>query len=102
MTNLQKVAVAAITLVAAVTALGAWWEAPPNRLIEVQSCGLWLDGNQLCEPMALTRDQWCAFVAAVLAFGRDDPNRRGITDRISGELLTAPQTITNPLISWCC
>jgi len=48
---------------------GAWWGEPPHSLIEFDSYGLWLHGEQLTEPMKLTRDQWREFIAAVLAFG---------------------------------
>lgn len=49
----------------------AWWSEPPHEKIEFDSCGLWLDGKQLHEPMKFTREQWAEFIAAVLAFGLD-------------------------------
>jgi hypothetical protein len=48
---------------------GAWWAEPPHGRIKFDSCGLWLDGRQLYEPMEFTTDQWREFIAAVLAFG---------------------------------
>ena len=55
---------------------GAWWGEPPQEKIKFDSCGLWLDGEQLHEPMDFTRDQWREFIAAVLAFGSEEPNVR--------------------------
>lgn len=53
---------------------GAWWDEPSKGAIKFESCGLWLDGEQLHESMDFTRDQWCEFVAAVLAFSREETN----------------------------
>lgn len=53
---------------------GAWWSEPPHGLIEFSSCGLWLDNEQLHETMEFKREQWGEFIAAVLAFGREEPN----------------------------
>ena len=53
---------------------GAWWGEPPHEKIKFDSCGLWLDGRQLYEPMEFSRDQWREFIAAVLAFGSEEPN----------------------------
>lgn len=44
---------------------GAWWMTG----IKFDSCGLWLDGKQLYEPMEFTNLQWREFIAALLAFG---------------------------------
>lgn len=55
---------------------GAWWGEPPHKKIEFSSCGLFLDGEQLHETMEFTRDQWREFIAAVLAFGVEEPNVR--------------------------
>ena len=55
---------------------GAWWGESPHELIKFDSCGLWLDGKQLYEPMEFTRDQWRDFIAAVLAFGVEEPNEK--------------------------
>jgi hypothetical protein len=53
---------------------GAWWAEPPHKKIEFSSCGLFLDGKQLYETMEFTRDQWCEFIAAVVAFGAEEPD----------------------------
>jgi hypothetical protein len=53
---------------------GAWWAEPPHKKIEFSSCGLFLDGEQLHETMEFTRDQWREFIAAVVAFGIEEPN----------------------------
>lgn len=53
---------------------GAWWGGQPHSKIKFNSCGLWLDGNQLYETMEFTRDQWREFIAAVVAFGVEEPN----------------------------
>ena len=53
---------------------GAWWDETPHKKIEFSSCGLFLDGEQLPETMEFTRDQWREFIAAVVAFGSDEPN----------------------------
>lgn len=53
---------------------GAWWGEPPHKKIEFSSCGLWLDNEQLHETMEFTREQWGEFIAAVLAFAREEPN----------------------------
>jgi hypothetical protein len=50
---------------------GAWWSEPPQGKIKFSSCGLWLDGEQLHEPMEFTCDQWREFIAAVLGFGAE-------------------------------
>lgn len=55
---------------------GAWWGEPPHKKIEFSSCGLFLDGEQLHETMEFTRDQWREFIAAVVAFGVEEPNVR--------------------------
>lgn len=46
---------------------GAWWSEGPHKF---SSCGLFLDGEQLCETMEFTREQWREFVVAVVEFGR--------------------------------
>ena len=53
---------------------GAWWGEPPHKKIVLNSCGLWMDNEQLHETMEFTRDQWHEFIASVLAFGADEPN----------------------------
>ena len=53
---------------------GAWWDEPPRKKIEFSSCGLFLGGKQLHETMKFTRDQWREFIAAVVAFGVEEPN----------------------------
>jgi hypothetical protein len=53
---------------------GAWWGEPPHSKIKFDSCGLWLDGKQLYEPMEFTREQWQEFIAAVVEFGLKEPN----------------------------
>ena len=53
---------------------GAWWGEPPSKKIGFSSCGLFLDGKQLHEPMEFTLDQWREFIAAVVAYGLEEPN----------------------------
>ena len=53
---------------------GAWWAEPPHKRIKFSSCGLFLDGEQLHETMEFTREQWREFIAAVVAFGIQEPN----------------------------
>jgi len=53
---------------------GAWWDKPVHSKIQFSSCGLFLDGEQLYEPMEFTRDQWREFIDAVVAFGIEEPN----------------------------
>ena len=49
---------------------GAWWDVPTHKeAIEFSTCGLFLDGEQITEPLTFTRDQWREFIAALLAFG---------------------------------
>lgn len=47
---------------------GAWWGEQPHSKIKFDSCGLWLDGKQLYEPMEFTRAEWEGFIAAVREF----------------------------------
>lgn len=49
---------------------GAWWGGPPGELIEFSSSGLFLDGEQVTEPLRFTDAEWSAFIAAVLTFAR--------------------------------
>ena len=51
---------------------GAWWSEPPHKKIEFSSCGLFLDGEQLQETMEFTREQWQAFISALVAFGFEE------------------------------
>lgn len=51
---------------------GAWWNSGPKTPIQLCSVGLWLDGEQLYEPMFFTHDEWREFIAAVIAFARED------------------------------
>lgn len=44
---------------------GAWWKDG----IKFDSCGLWLDGQQLHETMEFTGKQWGEFVSALIEFG---------------------------------
>lgn len=55
---------------------GAWWGEPSHSRIKFDSCGLWLDGKQLYEPMEFTRKQWEGFISAVREFaaGDKEPN----------------------------
>lgn len=46
---------------------GAWWNFGDT---EYTSCGLWLDGQQECGTLKFTSDQWRAFIAAMLEFGK--------------------------------
>ena len=48
---------------------GAWWDEP----ITLQTCGLWLDGKQLADPIQFTQDQWRGFIAAMLDFAGVEP-----------------------------
>ena len=45
---------------------GAWWD---NK-IEFQSCGLWVDDEQLCET-EFTLDEWKKFITAIIDFATD-------------------------------
>ncbi len=56
---------------------GAWWGEPPHKKIEFESCGLFLDGEQLRGPMEFTREQWQELVAAMLDFANEQPNTEG-------------------------
>jgi len=47
---------------------GAWWGAGPGRQIELDSCGLWIDGQQLTETLQFGDDEWKRFIAAVVEF----------------------------------
>lgn len=60
---------------------GAWWGEPPHSRIKFDSCGLWLDGKQLYEPMEFTREQWEDFISAVREFAAGD---REPNDKVSG------------------
>lgn len=53
---------------------GAWWAGPSHKKIEFSSCGLSLDGTQLYETMEFTCKEWLEFIAAVVAFGSEEPN----------------------------
>jgi hypothetical protein len=50
---------------------GAWWDYGDT---EFSSCGLWDGGEQFADTMTFTSDQWREFIAAVLAFGVEEPN----------------------------
>jgi hypothetical protein len=53
---------------------GAWWDTRPNKqVIEFSTSGLFLGGEQIDE-LTFTVDQWREFIAAVVAFGLEEPN----------------------------
>jgi hypothetical protein len=47
---------------------GAWWGEPPHSKIKLDTCGLWLDGEQVQAAMEFTRDEWELFIAAMREF----------------------------------
>ena len=47
---------------------GAWWDYGPQKL---ESCGLWR-GEEQTLTVEFTRDEWLAFIAAVVAFAATD------------------------------
>lgn len=47
---------------------GAWWDTSHPNAAEFNTCGLWLDGEQLAA-LSFSTDQWRELIAAVLAFG---------------------------------
>lgn len=47
----------------------AWWDHDP---IEYQSCGLWDGDAQMYETMRLSRDEWIAFMRAIVEFAGAD------------------------------
>lgn len=47
---------------------GAWWGMYGSQTFELSSCGLWEDGKPLAAPLKFNREQWEAFIAAMLEF----------------------------------
>lgn len=45
---------------------GAWWAGKIN----LDSCGLWLDGEQIIATLCLYSDEWEAFLAALSEFAK--------------------------------
>ena len=53
---------------------GAWWDVTTHtKVIEFSTCGLFLEGEQITE-LTFTVNQWREFIAAVVAFGVEEPN----------------------------
>ena len=52
---------------------GSWWDTSTPNATEFNTCGLWLDGEQLTS-LRLSTDQWQEFIAALLDFGIETPN----------------------------
>lgn len=50
---------------------GAWWSEPPRTKIKFDTCGLWLDGEQVRTEMEFTRDEWERFISAMREFASD-------------------------------
>ena len=48
---------------------GAWWR---HQSFELDSTGWLVDGVQTTEPMRFTRDEWLAFMRAVVEFARPE------------------------------
>lgn len=46
---------------------GAWWDG--GSAIQFDSCGLWLDGDQIIETITFNQNQWIGFIDAVVDFG---------------------------------
>ena len=55
---------------------GAWWDTSTPNETELDTTGLWLDGNQLTAPLKFSTEQWQEFIAAMLAFANEEPNVR--------------------------
>lgn len=53
---------------------GAWWDTSTPNETELDTTGLWLDGNQLTAPLKFSTEQWQEFIAAMLAFANEEPN----------------------------
>ncbi len=49
---------------------GAWWDTSAPKASALDSCGLWLDGEQITDPIKFSTDQWVEFIAAVVAFSK--------------------------------
>lgn len=51
---------------------GAWWCGDRKLRFELQSFGLWFGNDQLTEPLTFTLADWHRFIAAVVAFARNE------------------------------
>jgi len=49
---------------------GAWWVHEP---MTYSSCGLWDGERQVHEMLTLEREQWRAFIAAIVTFAKAEP-----------------------------
>jgi len=62
---------------------GAWWDTSTPNEIELDADALWLDGNQLTEPLKLSTEQWQEFINAMLDFANEQP-KQSISTRGQG------------------
>jgi len=51
---------------------GAWWGGRPKKPIEFDSCGLFLDGEQVTKTLQFTDDEWKQFIEALREFAAGD------------------------------
>ena len=48
---------------------GAWWSVQPGgRPFELDTCGLWIGGDQMADTIRFTKDEWEEFIRAVIQF----------------------------------
>jgi hypothetical protein len=52
---------------------GAWWDISTPNETDLDTTSFWLNGKQLTEPLQFSTEQWCEFIAALLAFGSEEP-----------------------------
>lgn len=53
---------------------GAWWDTSTPNKADLDTAALWLDSEQLTEPLKFSSEQWQEFIAAMLAFANEEPN----------------------------
>ena len=47
---------------------GAWWDCYGNKKLELSSCGLYENEEQILEPLKFDEGEWTTFVKAMAAF----------------------------------
>jgi hypothetical protein len=52
---------------------GAWWDTGSPDDTALHTTALWLDGEQITEPLRFSGEQWQEFVSAMLAFAAGAP-----------------------------
>lgn len=51
-----------------ISIFGAWWDLCMPSKTQLESDGLWRDGQQITEPLKFSTDEWKVFIEAIIAF----------------------------------